>query len=143
MWGVRSSPSRGDFCLSWFRWSTLALILGLMTMWATGLLGQATRGSATKAPGSLIHSPLPPIPDNRVTGPDTAAAFSPADDESCFMWPLTGVRAPTDGLASFKLSGQARKDFQRARKAPNDTRLSKPEEKLPPAPQAPATNPPS
>src|SRR4029077_14177895 len=30
MWGVRSSHCRGDFCLSWFRWSTLALILALM-----------------------------------------------------------------------------------------------------------------
>jgi len=141
MGGVRNSHGGGDFGLSWFRWSTLALILALMTLCATGLLGQATRGSAVKAPGSLIHSSLPPIPDGRVTGPDTAAAFSPAGDESCFMWPLTGVRAPTDGFASLKVPGQALKDFQRACKAANEKRLPKAEEHLRRALQADAQYP--
>ena len=141
MWRVRTSHGRGDFGLSRLRWSTLALIIAPMALCATDLLGQATRGSATNAPGSLIHSPLPPIPDDRVTAPDTAAVFSVADDESCFMWPLTGVRAPTEGFASLKVPGQARKDFQRACKAANDRRLTKAEEHLRRALQADAQYP--
>ncbi len=57
------------------------------------------------------------------------------------MWPLTGVRAPTDGFASLKVSGQARKDFQRACKAANEKRLSKAEEQLRRALQADAQYP--
>jgi tetratricopeptide (TPR) repeat protein len=101
-----------------------------MVLCATRFAGQANHGSATKEPGSLIHSSLPPIPDNRVTGPDTGAALSVVPDESCFMWPLTGVRAPTEGVPSLKVPGRARKDFQRACKATNDRRLTKAEEAL-------------
>ena len=86
----------------------------LMTLCATRFAGQANHGSATKEPGSLIHSSLPPIPDDRVTGPDRGAALSVVPDESCFMWPLTGVRTPTEGVPSLKVPGRARKEFQRA-----------------------------
>jgi tetratricopeptide (TPR) repeat protein len=141
MWSLRTSHGQGDFSLSRFRWSALALIIALVPLSATRLVGQATRGSATKAPGSLIHSSLPPIPDDRVTGPDTATAFSAADDESCFMWPLTGVRPPTEGFASLKVPGQARKDFQRACKEANEKRVAKAEEHLRRALQADAQYP--
>ena len=57
------------------------------------------------------------------------------------MWPLTGVRAPTDGFASLKVPGQARKDFQRACKAANEKRLPKAEEHLRQALQADAQYP--
>jgi Tfp pilus assembly protein PilF len=130
MWKARSSHGRGDFGASWFRWSTPVLIIPLMALCATRFAGQANHGSATKEPGSLIHSSLPPIPDDRVTGPDTGAALSIVSDESCFMWPLTGVRAPTERVPSLKVPGRARKDFQRACKATNDRRLTKAEEAL-------------
>ncbi len=130
MWPVRSSHGRGDSGFAWFRWSRLTLIVAVPALCASPLMGQATRGSATKAPGSLIHSSLPPIPDDRVTGPDPGTAFSIAPDESCFLWPLTGVRAPTAGVASLDVPGPARKDFQRACKAANDRRLAKAEEHL-------------
>jgi tetratricopeptide (TPR) repeat protein len=141
MWSVRTSHRRGNFGLAWVQWPTLAGIIALLALSAIPLAGQATRGSATKAPGSLIHSSLPPIPDDRVTGPDTKTVFSVADDESCFMWPLTGVRAPTEGFASLKVPGHARKDFQRACKATNDKRMSKAEEHLRRALQADAQYP--
>jgi len=141
MWRVRSSRGRGDFGFSRFRWPGLALIIALAALCTTRLGGQATRGSATKAPGSLIHSSLPPIPDDRVTGPDPGTAFSVATDESCFLWPLTGVRAPTAGVASLEVPGPARKDFQRACKAASDHRLPKAEEHLRRALQADAQYP--
>ena len=130
MRGVRNSHGRGGLGFSHFRWSTFGLIIALLPLCAPRLVGQATRGSATKAPGSLIHSSLPPIADDRVKGPDADTVFSPADDESCFMWPLTGVRAPTEGFASLKVPGPARKNFQRACKAVNDKRLAQAEEQL-------------
>jgi tetratricopeptide (TPR) repeat protein len=130
MWSVRTSRGRSNFGVAWFQWSALAGIIALLALCATFLVGQATRGSATKAPGSLIHSSLPPIPDDRVKGPDAGTVFSVADDESCFMWPLTGVRPPTEGFASLKVPGQARKDFQRACKEANEKRLAKAEEHL-------------
>lgn len=146
MWRVHSSHGRGDFGFSWFRWSwfrwsSVILIIALAGLCSTRLAGQATRGSASKEPGSLIHSSLPPIPDDRVTGPDTGIVFSVAPDESCFLWPLTGVRAPTAGVASLDVPGQARKDFQRACKAANDRRLAKAEEQLRRALQADAQYP--
>jgi tetratricopeptide (TPR) repeat protein len=139
MEGTRNSHGRGGPV--WFRWSTLAGIIALLALCATRMVGQATRGSAVKAPGSLIRSSLPPIPDDRVKGPDAGTVFSAADDESCFMWPLTGVRAPTEGFASLKVPGQARKDFQRACKAANEKRLPKAEEHLRRALQADAQYP--
>jgi len=142
MWSVQSSHGRDDFGVSWYRWSRSVLIIALMALCTTRLVGQATRGSASKEPGSLIHSSLPPIPDDRVTGPaDTAAVFSVATDESCFMWPLTGVRPPAERVPSLQVPGQARKDFQRACKATNDRRLTKAEEHLRRALQADAQYP--
>ena len=142
MWSVRTSRGRSNFGLAWFQWSAWAGIIALLALCATFLVGQATRGSATKAPGSLIHSSLPPIPDDRVKGPDAGTVFSVADDdESCFMWPLTGVRPPTEGFASLKVPGQARKDFQRACKEANEKRLAKAEEHLRRALQADAQYP--
>ena len=88
--------------------------------------GQANHGSATKEPGSLFHSPLPQVPDNRVTGPDRE--LSPAlADEFCFMWPLTGVRSPIAGVASLEVPGPARKDFQRGCGAASNMKLAKAE----------------
>lgn len=130
MEGVQTSHGQGRLSLSLFRWSTVAAIVALLALCATRLVGQATRGSAAKEPGSLIRSSLPPIPDDRVTGPDTKTVFSAADDESCFMWPLAGVRATTEGFASLKVPGPARKDFQRACKDANEKRLAKAEEHL-------------
>jgi tetratricopeptide (TPR) repeat protein len=113
-------------------------IIALMVLSATRLVGQANHGSATKEAGSMIHSPLPSIPDDRVTGPNTASAISDVADESCFMWPLTGVHSPTQAVASLDVPGRARKDFQRACKAANDRRLPKAEEHLRRALQADA-----
>jgi tetratricopeptide (TPR) repeat protein len=123
------SHGRDDFGL-WFRWSRLVLIIALLALCATSFLGQANHGSAIKEPGSLIHSPLPTIPDDRVTGPDRALSASVAADEACFMWPLTGVRPPTERVASLKVPGQARKEFQRACKAAHDSQLTKAEDHL-------------
>jgi tetratricopeptide (TPR) repeat protein len=141
MWNARNSHGRGDSGVPWFRWSASAMIIALMGLWTTRLGGQANHGSATKEPGSLIHSSLPPIPDDRVTGPETGAALSVASDESCFMWPLTGVRAPTEGVPSLQVPGRARKDFQRACKATHDRQLTKAEEALRRALQADAQYP--
>jgi tetratricopeptide (TPR) repeat protein len=105
-------------------------IIALMALCTTRFMGQANHGSATKEAGSMIHSPLPSIPDDRVTGPNAAAVSSVVADESCFMWPLTGVRSPTEGIASLDVPSRARKDFQRACKAANDRRLPKAEEHL-------------
>src|SRR5271169_5353314 len=123
MWHVRNGHGAGDFGLSWFRWSTVALGIALLAFSAALLFAQATHGAASKEPGSLIHSPLPPVPDDRVTGPDAVAVSRVAADESCFLWPLTGVGSPTAGVASLDVPGQARKDFQRACKAASDKRL--------------------
>ena len=53
-----------------------------------------------------------------------------AADESCFMWPLTGIRSSTAGVASLEVPGPARKDFQRACSAAGDKKLAKAEEHL-------------
>jgi hypothetical protein len=130
MRSVRCSHGRDVFGPSLSRRSAQALFIALVVLCATPLVGQATRGSATKEPGSLIHSPLPPVPDDRVTGPDRATPPAVAADESCFMWPLTGVRSPTAGVASLEVPGQARKDFQRACSAASNMKLAKAEEHL-------------
>jgi tetratricopeptide (TPR) repeat protein len=105
-------------------------VIGVALLWATALLAQANHGSATKEPGSLIHSPLPEVPDDRVKGPDAAAPPPVASDESCFMWPLTGLRASTAGVASLEVPGSARKDFQRACTEAGGKKLAKAEEHL-------------
>jgi tetratricopeptide (TPR) repeat protein len=128
MWGIRSS--RGHFAASWWRRSVWALICAGAAICNSPLSAQANHGSATKEPGSLIRSPLPPVPDDRVKGPDAAASPATTSDESCFMWPLTEVGASTAGLASLAVQGQARKDFQRACTAANEKKLGKAEEHL-------------
>lgn len=115
---------------SWSRRLGQILICAMATFLAPLLAGQANHGSATKEPGSLIHSPLPSVPDDRVTGPDRAVSASVTNDESCFMAPLTGVRSPTAGVASFTVPGRARKDFQRACSEVSYKRLAKAEEHL-------------
>jgi tetratricopeptide (TPR) repeat protein len=99
-------------------------------LWTTFFFAQANHGSATKEPGSLIHSPLPEVPDDRVKGPDRTAPPPVAADESCFMWPLTGIRSSTAGVTSLEVPGPARKDFQRACSAAGDKKLAKAEEHL-------------
>lgn len=128
MWGIRSS--RGHFTASWWRRSVWALICAGAAICNSPLSAQANHGSATKEPGSLIRSPLPPVPDDRVKGPDAAASPAATSDESCFMWPLTGVGASTAGVASLAVQGQARKDFQRACTAASEKKLGKAEEHL-------------
>jgi tetratricopeptide (TPR) repeat protein len=115
---------------AWSRRLGQILICAMATLFATLLLGQANHGSATKEPGSLIHNPLPRVPDDRVTGPDRAVPASVANDESCFMAPLTGVRSPTAGLASLSVPGRARKDFQRACSDAGYKKLAKAEQHL-------------
>ena len=46
------------------------------------------------------------------------------------MWPLTGLRASTAGVASLEVPSPARKDFQRACSAASDKKLAKAEEHL-------------
>jgi hypothetical protein len=90
----------------------LAVIVAISTTWTASLAGQATRGSAEKELGSLMHSPLPHVPDDRVKGPEVSASPATANDESCFLWQLTGVGSPTAGVASLRVPEQARKDFR-------------------------------
>lgn len=124
----RSRPD--DFLTWWFRRFTWVLLCTAVVLWSSSLVGQATRGSATKQLNSLFHSPVPPVPDDRVKGPDGAAFATTSGDESCFMWPLTGVRSPTAGVASLEVPGQARKDFQRACGAARDQKLASAEQHL-------------
>lgn len=114
----------------WSRRFALAVICAVAALLTNRLAGQANHGSATKEPGSLIHSPLPPVPDDRVTGPDKAAFTTIAYDESCFMWPLTGVRSPLAGVTSLAVPGQAQRDFRRACNEAGNKRLAKAEDHL-------------
>ena len=107
-----------------------ALICAMAALLALPLLGQANHGSATKEPGSLIHSPLPAVPDDRVTGPDKVASPPFTDDETCFLWPLNGVRSLTAGVATLGVPERARKDFRRACNAANNKKLATAEEHL-------------
>jgi len=138
MSSARSSLEPNDFLALRFRRVTFVLICGLAALWAAHLAAQATRGSPSKVPGSLIHNPLPSVPDDRVTGPDRPASLIPGDDASCFIWPLTGVHSPTAGVASLGVPALARKDFQRACRAAGDKNLAKAEEHLRRALQADA-----
>jgi len=58
------------------------------------------------------------------------AAVAAANDESCFLSPLTGIRSPTMGVASLAVSGKARKEFQRACHEGSDKKLVNAEEHL-------------
>ncbi|HEV3207807.1 MAG TPA: tetratricopeptide repeat protein [Terriglobales bacterium] len=119
-------PNQSAWCFRGFRFLTCTVV----ALSSTSFVGQATRGSATKQLNSLFHSPVPSVPDDRVKGPD-GAPFAPATgDESCFMWPLTGVRPPTSGVTSLEVPGQARKDFQRACGAARDKKLASAEQHL-------------
>ena len=106
------------------------MICVVAALWSTLFFAQANHGSATKEPGSLIHSPLPEVPDDRVKGPDRAVPPPVAADESCFMWPLTGMRSSTAGVASLEVPSPARKDFQRACGAVGDKKPARAEEHL-------------
>jgi tetratricopeptide (TPR) repeat protein len=106
------------------------VLIAVAALWTSPLAGQATRGSATKQLNSLVHSPLPPVPDDRVQGPHGVPPPIVTGDESCFMWPLTEVRSSTTGVASLEVTGQARKDFQRACRAANEKKLANAEEHL-------------
>jgi tetratricopeptide (TPR) repeat protein len=106
------------------------LVSIIAAFWAASLAAQATHGSHGKHwDDSLLHKMLPTIPDDRVKGPDNKASTG-ADDESCFMWPLTGIRSPTMGVASLEVSRQARKDFHRACSEASDKKLAQAEEHL-------------
>ena len=107
-----------------------AVITVLAALWAVPLAGQATRGSAIKQPGTVLRSPLPRVPDDRVRGPDETPSTVAAGDESCFLWPLTGIHSPTAGVSSLEVPGQARKDFQHACSVASDKKLAKAEEHL-------------
>ncbi len=78
----------------------------------------------------MIHSPLPHVPDDRVKGPNSAAFTVAANDEACFLWPLTGLRSPTAGVSSLAVQGQARKEFLRACSLASEKKLAKAEEHL-------------
>jgi len=108
-----------------------AKALIVAAFWAAPLAAQV---SAHQKHGvvysSLVHNQLPNVPDGRVKGPDGAASTTAAGDESCFMWPLTGIRSPTAGVASLEVPEQARKDFQHACRAASDKKLAKAGEHL-------------
>jgi len=106
------------------------LMAVLAALWTVPLAGQATRGSAIKQPGTVLRSPLPRVPDDRVRGPDNTPSTTAAGDESCFLWPLTGIHSPTAGVSSLEVSGQARKDFQHACSLASTKKLAKAEEHL-------------
>jgi tetratricopeptide (TPR) repeat protein len=127
---LRIGREPDDYALSpALRWWCV-LICATAALWTISLNAQANHGSAIKEPGSLIRSPLPHVPDDRVTGPDKDVPPVVAADESCFMWPLTGTRSPTSGVSSLEVPGQTRKDFQRACGAVNDKKVSKAESYL-------------
>lgn len=102
------------------------LICIMAAFWPAPLAAQA---SAHQKHGvvysSLVRNQLPSVPDDRAKGPDGAASAPAARDESCFMWPLTGIRSPTTGVTSLEVSGEARKDFERACRAASRNELAK------------------
>ena len=102
------------------------LICSVAAFWAAPLSAQS---SAHQKHGvvysSLVRNQLPSTPDDRVKGPDGAASPPAAGDESCFLWPLTGIRSPTAGVPSLEVSGEARKDFERACSAASRKELAK------------------
>lgn len=126
----RSNRDPDDFAAPGSRPATWVLICALAVLWTTSLPGQATRGSATKQQGSLFHSPLPSVPDDRVKGPDAPVSAPAASDESCFVWPLTGLRSPTTEVTSLEVPRPARKDFRRACHAASDKKWASAEEHL-------------
>ena len=91
--------------------------------------------------GSLIHSSLPPIPDDRVTG--SGYRDSVFGRARRVLFPVAADRGsgPHRWSRVLGCAGQARKDFQRACKAANDRRLAKAEEQLRRALQADAQYP--
>lgn len=124
---LRTSLGPDDYAASRPCRFALAVTCAVSLLWSFPVCGQANHGSAIKEPGSLIKSPLPHVPDDRVTGPDKDAPPVIAPDESCFMWPLTGTRSPTSGVSSLGVRGQTRRDFQRACTAAGDKKLGKAE----------------
>jgi len=107
------------------------LICIMAAFWATPLAAQATRASlGDHGFGYDFHNVVPSIPDDRVNVPLSVPATTRSGDESCFMSPLTGIRSPTAGVASLKVPGGARKDFQHACAAANHKNLAKAQEEL-------------
>jgi len=106
------------------------LICILAAFWAAPLAAQSGHGRGKHWDDSLLHNSLPKVPDYRVKGPDSTTSATASGDESCFMWPLTGIRSPTAAVASLEVPAQARKDFPRACSAASDKKLAKAEEHL-------------
>jgi tetratricopeptide (TPR) repeat protein len=108
---MRGIPRHGDSSL-------LAKVLICVTaaFWVPQLAAQATRASlGDHGFGYDFHNIVPSVPDERVKLPEAGAPPITSDgDESCFLSPLTGVRSPTTGVASLKVPGSARKDYQHA-----------------------------
>jgi hypothetical protein len=91
----------------------VVLIVG--ALWTSPLAAQASRSPlGERGDGYDFHNALPSIPDDRVKGAESTPPATTDIDESCLMSPLTGIRPPTAGVASLKVSGRARKDFQHA-----------------------------
>jgi tetratricopeptide (TPR) repeat protein len=105
-----------------------ALICITAALWAAPLAAQASRAQiGDHGFGYDFHNIVPSVPDDRVKVADSAPSTTTVGDESCFMPPLTGVRSPTTGVASLKVPGGARKDFQHACTAANHKNLAKAE----------------
>ena len=112
------------------------LLCIMAAFWTSSLAAQSGHSRGKHWDDSLLHASLPRVPDDRVKGPDSAVSTTPGGDESCFLWPLIGVRSPTAAVASLGVPEQARKDFQRACSAASDKKLAKAEEHLRKALQA-------
>ena len=104
--------------------------------WTSSLAAQSGHNRGRHWDDSLLHNSLPRVPDDRVKGPNSAVSPPAGGDESCFLWPLIGVRSPTATVASLEVPAQARRDFQRACSAARDRSLAKAEGHLRKALQA-------
>jgi tetratricopeptide (TPR) repeat protein len=114
---MRGALRHGDsFLLAAPAFCTKVLICISAVFWASPLAAQATRASlGDHGFGYDFHNIVPSVPDERVKLPDSGAQPAASDgDESCFLSPLTGVHSPTTGVASLKVPGLARKDYQHA-----------------------------
>jgi tetratricopeptide (TPR) repeat protein len=101
-----SSPSIGHPCAA-------RLALGLITiLWTISLSAQFEHGSGF---GYDFHNAVPDVPDDRVKDENhPAPSTMAADDETCFLPPLAGIRSATRNVSSLKIPRSARKYFQNA-----------------------------
>lgn len=131
---MRSSHRQGHpyvLVASGFPLCARVLICIMATFWAAPLAAQSSARQRHGVVYSyLVHNQLPNVPDDRVKGPDGAASITAAGDESCFMWPLSGIRSPTAGVTSLEVPGEARKDFERGCSAASHKKLAKAREHL-------------